>query len=120
MLPLVKTIALRVTKSLFLFVIVHSLLLEFVSDRIGGKTGSAATQSDQVAKSKQPDAGTRFLQSAIWYQTIVNGYRKPPHVFVRVVTLDRNREPNEIFHDFCKQRRFMAALIISLADSKPA
>jgi CHASE2 domain len=118
---LAKIIALRVLKSLIIFLIVHSILLEYVSNRVGTKTASGTQVNEEtVTKTASPTLETHFLQSSIWYQSIVDPFRRAfPH-YVTVITLDKKREPAEIFQDLCEQRRFMAKLVLRVAREDPA
>jgi CHASE2 domain-containing sensor protein len=96
-------------KSLILLLILGPLLLELASDNL---------EAFNVASNK---AWARFFQGAFWYQTVVKaGSRKPRDHYVRLVTLVRTREPDEIFDDMCKQRLFMAKLLAKIESARPA
>jgi hypothetical protein len=102
-------VARRLTSILILALILVPLLLEFVSDRL------------EARDVKSQNTWVRFFQSAFWYQTVVTaGERKPRDHFVRIVTLVRHREPDEIFYDYCKQRLLMAKLISNIQQARPA
>jgi len=104
-----------------LFLVIHSLLVEFFSSRYGAQKEPSRPKKPEVQKAKPYDPFARFLQSAFWYQALVQaGGRKPRDHFVRLVTLVRNREPEEIFQDICSQRLFMAKLILKLKISQSA
>jgi len=113
--PLFKTIALGAIKLVIIFLIVHSILVETISNRARAKSESGTGK-----ESESPSLRARFLHSAIWYQTILNPYRSASSHYVAVITLDKNREPKGIFDDLCQQRRFMAALLLGLAKESPA
>lgn len=112
--PLFRTIAFAVIKLVIIFLIVHSILVEIVSNKVGTET--EAGEGEGVSEAATISPGGRFLQSTIWYQTILNPYRNERPHHVTVITLPENEE----LGDVCQQRRFTAALLLSIARLDPA
>jgi CHASE2 domain-containing sensor protein len=104
-----QLLARRITKLVILLLILGPLILELVSDNL------------EALNIRSDKGWTRFFQSPFWYQTTVKaGNRRPRDHYVRLVTLVRSREPNEIFDNICKQRLFMGKLLEKIEASGPA
>lgn len=97
--------------------IIALILGPLVVDFVGGALEAFNVHSEVVSGK----TWARFFQAAFWYQTTVKaGNRRPRAHYVRLVTLVKGREPDEIFQNMCRQRVFMAKLLTRIEEARPA
>ena len=96
-------------KATILLLILGPLVLELAGDNL---------EALNVSSNK---AWAHFFEGAFWYQLVVKaGSRKPRDHYVRLVTLVKSREPDDVFDDMCRQRLFMSMLLNKIEASKAA
>jgi hypothetical protein len=79
---------------------------------------------DYLSEASSADRGLLqgiLLAATINYQRFTTfGYRSPRAHYTRIVSFDPNREPDELFANFCEKRLLYARLINKVVDASPA